>query len=71
MTYTRFELQRFTCDKCGKEEKQKVNPEFENPIESLEQFMDGLKDEGWTYDKKTDQHLCPKCSKGKEPFTFR
>lgn len=71
MTYTQFETQRFTCDKCGKKEQQQVNAEFENTTELLDQLIDSLREEGWTYDEKAEKHFCPKCSKGKESFTFR
>jgi len=63
MTYTRLEVQRFTCDVCGEKEEQTVSTEEGNPIEEEQDLIDTLKEKGWIWNAETDQHLCPKCSK--------
>lgn len=62
MTYTILELQRFTCDGCGKKEEQTIDKDYCNPIENEQYFIEDLKTQGWTYNKEKDQHFCPKCS---------
>jgi len=63
MTLYYLEVQVVQCDGCDNSEENKINTDHENAVESEHMFLEDLKNEGWIYCEKTDQHFCPDCIK--------
>jgi len=62
MTYTILELHRVVCDGCAEEKEMTIHPD-EDTEDCIRDFDEKLKEDGWVYDKESDEHYCPDCAK--------
>ena len=62
MSYKLKEVGTITCDICGEEVEGAFNKDG-NPTIAEHSWFQDLKDEGWTFDKETEEHYCPECTK--------